>query len=421
MKKLLIFALVLATPMFYSCNSDSDSSDDDIEYYDETDGIYLSDFSSTSVPSYDEWVISDEEADTEDFEGLYEALAAITTSGREISLSFPNLTSFPDYAIFGQDEVATYSEIVYETDDDGDEIEVESGIMTAANVLVSISADVATSIGDYAFAFCNYVTELNFPEVTRVGDKAFQYCSSLTSISQKEFPNVIWVGDAAFSLCLSLTSVELPTITWVNKKSFALCKSLTSFEAQMVTNIGEWAFSGCTSLPSVYFPLVEEIEYAGFYYCTALSEVYLPEVTNVGAWAFSYNTAFESFELPKATNLGTQAFYSCAFESVSFPAVTRVNDGVFYSCTNLADAYLPEVTVIGEDAFRNCSALSDLFIATNSGVTLELIDANAFFDTDTTSIDLAVGTSNAQYINGNYLTVGSFSEQFQSVVAMTAL
>ena len=55
-----------------------------------------------------------------------------------------------------------------------------------------------TSIGEYAFYYCEWLTSVTIPNsVTSIGDYAFQWCSGLTSVT---IPNsVTSIGDYAFS------------------------------------------------------------------------------------------------------------------------------------------------------------------------------------------------------------------------------
>ena len=89
-----------------------------------------------------------------------------------------------------------------------------------------------TSIGDYAFYGCKYVTSVDIPAgVTRIGYYAFEYCSSLTNVEIPEGLTII--GDYTFRYCSSLAYVEIPG---------------------SVTRIGECAFFGCSSLTNVKIP-----------------------------------------------------------------------------------------------------------------------------------------------------------------------
>ena len=65
---------------------------------------------------------------------------------------------------------------------DIESVEIENGI---------------TSIGDYAFEWCNYLTTITIPDsVTSIGDYAFRGCTGLTSISIPD--SVTSIGKSAF-------------------------------------------------------------------------------------------------------------------------------------------------------------------------------------------------------------------------------
>lgn len=71
---------------------------------------------------------------------------------------------------------------------------------------VNISYGV-TSVGVFAFAFCENVASVTIPDgVTRIGERAFFYCTDLTNIT---IPNsVTSIGYLAFDGCRNLTDVR---------------------------------------------------------------------------------------------------------------------------------------------------------------------------------------------------------------------
>ena len=115
--------------------------------------------------------------------------------------------------------------------------------------------DSVTTIGDYAFQYCNSLTSITIPDsVTKIGVRAFYWCNSLTSVT---IPNsVTTIGDYAFQNCSSLTSATIPdSVTTIGDGAFSGCTSLTSVTIpDSVTSIGDFAFSRCKSLTSVTIP-----------------------------------------------------------------------------------------------------------------------------------------------------------------------
>ena len=64
-------------------------------------------------------------------------------------------------------------------------------------------------------------------------------------------PNsVTTIGDSAFALCEFLININIPnSVTTIGKGAFGGCKSLTSINIpNSVTTIGNWAFEFCKSL-----------------------------------------------------------------------------------------------------------------------------------------------------------------------------
>ena len=67
--------------------------------------------------------------------------------------------------------------------------------------------DSVTSIGDYAFAYCDSLTSIVIPDsVTSIGSSAFYWCTSLKSIVIPK--SVTSIGGRAFGWCGALTSIN---------------------------------------------------------------------------------------------------------------------------------------------------------------------------------------------------------------------
>lgn len=176
-----------ATYNTINCSYDlGDLSSDDSE-------CTLSSLSATSYPDSDKWVILDESVSSAtDFAGMSAAIAALASSGRQISLEFPLLQSFPACAISGT---------------------TASDSSCTSKVVVSISAAVAESIGSAAFYSCESLESVSFPSVTSVDAWAFHQCTALKTAS---FPSLTTIGGAAFYKCTALASLELATADGVD-------------------------------------------------------------------------------------------------------------------------------------------------------------------------------------------------------------
>ena len=201
----------------------------------------------------------------------------------------------------------------------------------------------------------NGVTELEIPDgVTSIGDWAFYWCDSLTSVTIPD--GVVRIGYGAFYLCGNLTSLILPDgDIEIDGEAFAWCLGLADADG---------------------FIIVRDVLYD---YCGNASEVEIPDgVTSIGDWAFYGRYRLTSVVIPDSvTNIGEYAFYGCdSLTSVVIPdSVTNIGEYAFYGCDSLTSVVIPDsVTSIGEGAFSYCENLTNITLS----VGVERIDGWAF-------------------------------------------
>ena len=257
--------------------------------------------------------------------------------------------------------------------------------------------DSVTTIGDYAFYWCHSLTNVTIPDgVTTIGKEAFGGCANLTSVTIGD--SVTTIGEYAFGDCESLTSVTIgDSVTMIGFRAFEYCDSLTSVTIpDSVTWIGWGAFEGCSSLTSVTIgDSVTMIEDGAFYGCSSLTSVTIPDsVTTIEHQAFSGCGNLTSVTIGDSVmTIGSYAFSGCGLTSVTIPdSVTTIGGGAFAACHSLAEfkgkfaadggrclikdntliAYanvsgttytIPDsVTTIGDYAFEGCSSLTSVTI-----------------------------------------------------------
>ncbi len=274
-----------------------------------------------------------------------------------------------------------------------------TGSSSAVNIPGTIGGKPVTSIGDFAFSYCDSLSSITIGSgITSIKAYAFSQCYNLTSVT---IPNSVnSIGDAAFFDCSSLTSITIPnSVTSIGEGVFSDCSSLTSVTIGTgVTSIGSFAFFDCSNLASVTIGNgVTSIGDCAFNWCTRLTSVTIPNsVTSIGDCAFegcssliaitvdALNPSYSSvdgvllnknqssiilFPYGKAggytipgsvTSIGNYAFYSRAkLTSVTIPnSVTSIGNYAFYGCTKLTSVNIPDsVTSIGDYAFYGCSSL----------------------------------------------------------------
>ena len=214
---------------------------------------------------------------------------------------------------------------------------------------------------NYLLGYVGTDTELTLPESYNgqsyeINNRAFYNCSSLTSIIISE--GVTGIGEYAFTYCNALSNFGVDNDNTVYQSidgnlyskdgktliAYARGKRDASFIIpDGVTSIGEYAFRSCGALTNI-----------------TISD----SVTSIGAYAFFDCDGLTSIIIPNAvTSIGSSAFSSCgALTSITIPdSVTSIGSSAFYSCGALTSITIPDsVTSIGSSAFSSCGALTSI-------------------------------------------------------------
>ena len=303
----------------------------------------------------------------------FDRVSTLTISGTGAMMAFESKTSAPWYNI-------CRSQI--------NSVVVESGV---------------TTIGDYAFYDCRYLTSVYLPNsITTIGNYAFDWCYHLTSI---DIPNsVTAIGNYAFDWCKNLTSIDIPNrVSTIGNYAFNRCENLASVNiGNSVTTIGDYAFSGCD-----------------------LTSINLPNsVTTIGNYAFS-GCDLVSIDIPNSvTTIGNYAFAYCNFSNIDIPDnVNTIGNRAFYSCENLASVNIGNsVTTIGDHSFTDCYNLTSFTVdAENTSYSND--EYGALFNRDkTTLIKYPTGNIRTSYtIPDSVITIGDCAFYLDDFIAVSNL
>ncbi len=271
---------------------------------------------------------------------------------------------------------------------------------------VAISSAV-NSIGEYAFAHCQNLTEVEFAENARVKTlhvATFYECSSLesvclsgdlenidsgafyncTSLKDLQFSEKLkYLEESAFYNCDSLKSVNFPdTLKEIAKYAFCDCGNLQEVEfGEGLTKIGEYAFAYSSIEQLIFKNSLTTIELGAFQSCNLLTKIeFGASLSELGPSVFMDCKQLESVifyddcplqEIP--SNAFAYAYKLSRFEIPS--SVRTIKENAFYVCQSLESITLPaSIQTIETDAFFSCEVLYEIYNLSNLPIEIESID-----------------------------------------------
>ena len=260
-----------------------------------------------------------------------------------------------------------------------------------------------TSIGEYAFAHCESIAEIELPEsLEHLGEGVFKGCTALkkmsclgnsvteipqyicqncTSLESAYFGTAEAIGAGAFENCVNLRNFDADGIEAIEEKAFYGCSAIPTFTFKKEVNyIGDSAFEGCTGIEEIYMAQDGEkimLCNSAFKGCTMLSRIdHAERFSSIGDHAFADCTALENIFV-SAEQIGIGAFANCANMSAAVlgDGVIAIGDGAFGYCSGLTEVSFPSsVKTVGEEAFGYCENI----VKFETFGALEKINARAF-------------------------------------------
>ncbi len=244
--------------------------------------------------------------------------------------------------------------------------------------------------GISAFAF-NYNLKLaNIPLLNTLSFGAFEECRTLRKVSAQ---SLITIGSQVFAYCYWLTVLDFPNLTEIisdfshsTYAPFEQCINLTEIDFPKLIKIDAdfGCFKSCYSLKNVNLENANSISGSTFSYCSQLENVNLPKAEYIGGRAF-YNTGIKTISLPNAREIGKECFMNSTLEIINAPKLEKIGEycfagfnefqGVIIENSALKNFYAPKLTTINEFAFAYTSGLTELNLPS-----VTIIGENAFYE-----------------------------------------
>ena len=151
-----------------------------------------------------------------------------------------------------------------------------------------------TTLRNYAFKDCYFLTSINVPNVTTAGAQAFYSCSGLSELI---LDNLTTATNSMCYNCRNMITFSAATLTDVPQDIFGSCNKLANVNLPSATNIGKSAFNACYALKKLELPSVLTLQSYAFTnannFATLIIRTTSQVVTLVDKYVFN-NTAIKS-------------------------------------------------------------------------------------------------------------------------------
>ena len=237
-------------------------------------------------------------------------------------------------------------------------------------ILSVVVEDGVTSIGDYAFYFCD-MTSVTIPEgVTNIGACAFYDCSSLTNVTIPD--SMTHIGYKAFCYCNSLANAYFGG----SNADFSKIKIESgNYDLTDAVVYGSLADGGACDNYSWILTQDGMLTVSGngaidtrpwYPYRRQITAIVLETgITNIGVATFSGCASLERVMIPgSVTSIGVRAFFGCSsLTSVVIPeGVKQIEESTFERCTKLENVRLPKTLKrVCEFAFYDCGSIQRVY------------------------------------------------------------
>ncbi len=224
------------------------------------------------------------------------------------------------------------------------------------------------------------ITKLTVPaSVTEIGETAFYYCTYLTEVvflSPETDNGGLNIHELAFQNCNSLKKVTLP--------KFIADETATGGAA-----LFDSIFSGCESFDTF------EVMAEGGTYSAKDGVLYSGDGKTLVYYPKAKQGTFEIADTVETIAAGAFANHKSLTQVVIPDSVTKIEAGAFKGCAGLTKVEFTGTArmlgmTIGEEAFADCRALTNVALAANSNV--EVISKNAFANSAISQFGLASTT-----------------------------